>query len=507
MHNTSTYRSIWSRRSSAELQQIAHIKRFMERWSGDSKFRTALTSAEDKGSVARRYGLTIDPVEIRPLYDSGFAHSEDETGATAPSPLITLWRDYHRELMDFRRSARVRGETATHSPKFHRWRQRQIRRVDSECGPNPGSIVHPIVAFELSEGCSVGCWFCGISAKSFQGYWPYSEANATLWKDVLSTLGDLLGPAVETGFLYWATDPLDNPDYPKFLEDFLAATGYLAQTTTAVPLRDLALTRKVLELFDTHQHVVNRFSVLTPKILDRVHETFTPEELLGVEIVPQMKGSIVSKSPAGKARARHLKTRETESAQRNDALEATTIACVSGFLVRMMRGTVELVSPTRPSSRWPDGYKIWGTRHFDSAETFRAAIEGFLDEEVSAAPAPGDPLAFRPDLRFRETEEGFELASPTRVHRVRGWQALGRSIASGTQTLQSVRRSLVSTHSDPLTVEVVLDDLYSAGLLREAVDIDSRQNLETAAPTAPLVGISGREDPAIAGAPGSAAAR
>ena len=63
--------------------------------------------------------------------------------------------------------------------------------------------------------------------------------NARLWRAILDHWVDLFGTAAQTGFCYWATDPADNPDYPRFIEDYHAATGNLPQTTTAAPLRDL----------------------------------------------------------------------------------------------------------------------------------------------------------------------------------------------------------------------------------------------------------------------------
>ena len=202
-------------------------------------------------------------------------------------------------------------------------------------------ITHPILAFELSAGCSIGCWFCGISADRFRGNFPYTRENATLWRDILDHAVDLFGPGAQSGFCYWGTDPSDNPDYPKFLEDYYAITGLLPQTTTAAPLKDMALTREVMRLGEKHRCVINRFSILNLKMFEAVHAAFSAEELLGVELVMQNRESLIAKARVGRAKERQQKL---ESAGKPASIagvesEQSTIACASGFLVNMVART------------------------------------------------------------------------------------------------------------------------------------------------------------------------
>ena len=112
---------------------------------------------------------------------------------------------------------------------------------------------------------------------------------------------ELFGPAAQAGFCSWATDPSDNPDYPRFLEDYYAVTGALPQTTTALPLANLDFTRAVLRLSEHYRGLPNRFSILTLNAFDAVHETFTAEELLHVELVLLNRESLTSKAVAGRA--------------------------------------------------------------------------------------------------------------------------------------------------------------------------------------------------------------
>ncbi len=457
---STTFREFLSPRSSAELTQIATVKRVVERFIGDSRFRDALLQGADADVLAASYGLDVDLASLRPLWDSSAEPATDSA-----SDLLELWWAYDDDIRGFVAAARSLGDTGGRCPAFDRWRQRQIQRVDSECGDDLGNaIVHPMVAFELTDGCSVGCWFCGISAPELRGVWPYNCETARLWRDVVEILVDEFGAAAGSGFLYWATEPLDNPDYARFLRDFAIITGRQPQTTTAVPLRDRSLTDEVMRLFDEYQHVANRFSLLTRQALDEVHATWTPIELLGVELVHQMPGSLVPKGAAGRARSRVL---EQEGGR------AGTIACVTGFLINMVRGEVRLVSPTLATDRWPDGYKVWGVRWFGTAASFRDAIRSFIEDDLEAAPASGDAVRFRRDLVFEPAVAGFDLIARACRHEVRGRpfvSYLGREIARGEHTFASLRRSLIDSGADPFGLEAVLEGLFDDGLLDEAVE-------------------------------------
>lgn len=93
------------------------------------------------------------------------------------------------------------------------------------------------------------CWFCGVGAEKLTGWSHYIPENAKLWQDTLDVCRDVIGDTVCNGFCYWASDPLDNPDYPKFIEDFRNTYGRYPQTTTAIPLRNEEITRQALDIW------------------------------------------------------------------------------------------------------------------------------------------------------------------------------------------------------------------------------------------------------------------
>jgi len=469
---TNTYRSIFDSRSAEELRQLAHIKRFMERLIADPHFRDKLRDhADDLESlkqVTEEYGLDADPALMLPLFHRQYLkyrHTDDEK----KWPLSELWSDYMREMIAHRDRLREAGDATDANPAFNTWRQRQIARSMSELGASGPNITHPLVAYELSQGCSMGCWFCGISAEKFEGHLPYTPESSALWRGVLETMTELFGMAAQTGFCYWATDPMDNPDYDRFIEDHHRITGFLPQTTTAAPLKNLELTRRVLALFDKHRCVTNRFSILNLKILDRVHATFTPEELMGVELVMQNREALTSKANAGRARQRKQKLREAGKsdriAERDD--DHATIACVSGFLINMLAQTVQMVSPTRGGDRWELGYRIYETAHFKTTAEFRAAIEGMLARHGGEQLSGQDRIAFRPDLTYHPKPDGFELKNATVTHKFRGFsfaRQLGDLIADGDKTAGNIHAALVNDGVDVFLVAETLRNLFAGGL-------------------------------------------
>lgn len=473
---TEHYRRIFDRRTPEQLRTLAHIKRFMERLVGDKDFRAALAdNVDDPKVVAERFGIDVDPMQMLPLWRGSHLRYRFKPEESAPWPLAALWDEYMQEMLRHRDLLRDEGDMSAVSPRFHAWRARQIRRCMSELGGSAPSVTHPVIAFELSEGCTVGCWFCGLSADRFKGYYEYNDEHAAAWRGVVGVAHEMFGPAARTGFCYWATDPCDNPDYDRFLLDYYGITGALPQTTTAAPLKDLALTRRVLALFDRYRTVTNRFSVLTSRQLNEIHATFSPEELMGVELVMQSKESLTAKADAGRARERKEKLR---AANRSEAIslverDHTTIACVSGFLVSMKRGRVQLVTPVPGSERWPLGYRVIAERSFESPGEFRAGIESIIDEHMTGVLPPDKPIRFRQDLQYQAGRRSFNLRSRNIEHKVLDDVAtvsIGDLIACGRFTASELISQAATNGEEMLAVADLLDQLHGAGVIDEDLD-------------------------------------
>jgi radical SAM family RiPP maturation amino acid epimerase len=469
------YRRMFERRSSVDLRKIARVKRFFERFCGDDAWRKALRDSPGNAqALFEAKGIELDAESVAAVWRDGcdIHRISDSVVGKSDAPL-GLWWEWSSDIAEYRRLCRHAGGAAQKHPTFDGWRNRQLLRLSRELSPqNAAAINSPILSYELSSGCSVGCWFCGVSADRFGGFVPYNAENARLWGGILNALVERFGSAAATGFCYWATDPSDNPDYFRFIDDHRRITGLLPPTTTAVPLRSLSLTREVLSLNEQYKHGNNRFSVLTVKALDAIHQAFDADELLTVDLVLHMKGSLVGKAKVG----RGLKNSERiDRVKPTDArwgeLDQGSIACVTGFLVNLPKKSIRLISPCRADEENSDGYRTYGEKHFSDVESFCVAIDELISENMAEQPSPGSVITFAPSLSLSWEGDSLMVRSHSGLEKVIPFGFLHRMvelIALRRHTVSEVVDALAQEYPDDLiAVRVVLHDLFQSGLIEE----------------------------------------
>lgn len=185
----------------------------------------------------------------------------------------------------------------------------------------------------------------------------------------------------------------------------------------------------------------------------------------------------MSKAKAGRARERQQRLRDAGKDDRISIQDSdhTTIACVSGFLINMVVGSLQLVTPTRPSDRWPKGYLVLNEYRFDSIESFDSAMDDLLANDIRVDLEGSDRALLREDLSFESIEGGFALSSTTgRVtcNKLLFSDELGRLVAGGDATFGSLVRELVSGGADVLMVNKALQELYANGVFQEFIAED-----------------------------------
>lgn len=411
---------LFGKNPSPELvKRLGEVKRFLELWTADGDIRAA--AAEDPQALLDRLGLDLKADEIRYLYDEGYFR-DCLAAPDFKAPLIVqqyrLWcaeKSLHREKI---RRIHSHPQSACHAA----WRERQINRCRGTLGHSHAvNIVHAPFAIELSDGCSVGCWFCGVSAEKRRSDFEWNPANVELWKGVVSALREVIGPAARQGFCYWGTDPLDNPHYEDFCVELAKITGRFPQTTTAQAHKHIERVRKLLPLSRSYGCEINRFSVLSLGLLKKLHSAFTPSELLWTELVTQNMEATSMQSNAGRARnSSRLKKKAELTPGVSEGWEDApgTIACVSGFLLNMVHRSVKLVSPTASCDRWPNGYWIVEEATFTDGESLRDLLTGMIERHMPMIPDLDRKWRFRRDLRVSLRSDAVELHSWGLIHRI-----------------------------------------------------------------------------------------
>lgn len=461
MYESTGRRISWLRDSSdAELAdailRMSHMKRFSERCRADPAFRAL--ARKKPGEAVARLRLALDTAEA-----TAIAHPEAPRSKAPIS--VRRCRQYLRGLLHWRDNLR-RLPASSPERRFTAWRARQIARADSQLYEAMNDeIIHSPLAFELSQGCSVGCRFCGVSAPRLSDLFTYTEDNARFWRATVDVMVDRLGAAAAAGFCYWATDPIDNPDYDRFVSDFHAITGAFPQTTTAIPLKDAARTRRIMRVSLLKGCAVNRFSILTLRTLERVHEEFLPEELFFVQMVFQNKEASPTFAQAGRALLAPAPTVDA-SGEAPDITVGRTIACVSGFLLNMVRRDVRLISPWPADARWPMGYRVYDERRFQTPGELASVVADMIERAMPARLPAEDVVRFRPDLKVRMRRDGMLLETPAATFAFAGGadvRRLGETISGGSRTAGEIRRT------SPVGRET-LSLLYRNGLLDDQVD-------------------------------------
>lgn len=454
------------------VKRLAEVKRFLELWMADPTFRD-MAKADPQGLIDG-LGLDLDAKEIRYLYDEAYFRQCLEDPEWKAPLVVQQYRVWCAEKSLHREKIRRQFSEPSNS-RYAAWRTRQINRCKGSLGRSHAiNIVHAPFAVELSDGCSVGCWFCGVSAEKRRNDFDWTPGNVQLWKDVLHALRDVIGPAVRQGFCYWATDPLDNPHYEDFCVEMARITGRFPQTTTAQAHKHIERVRRLLPLSRDYGCEINRFSVLSLGILRQLHEAFTPSELLWTELVTQNMEAAVMQSNSGRARnSARLKQKagQTPGVSENWEEAPGTIACVSGFLLNMVNRTVRLVSPTASSDKWPNGYWVLDEAHFTGGAHLQQIMEGMIDRHMPILPAMEQVVRFRPDLRVSAGSDFFELRSWGLTHRIPADSAeleIVRRIQTGHQTPREIVLAIDRAHGMPAEEAMVfLCKLFDEGFLDE----------------------------------------
>ncbi len=483
------YQRLLNAFSTEEMQQIVQVKRFFEWYEGDSVFRKSVNTGQISADQQRRLkeiGVFFPIQEISLLWEKPEVINEyfccngegeqthsssDAVAAMDRYPLLKLWYRFSRHRYNEFKKVCAHRLSVPASPKFDAWRNRRIASAESELGAFNHKIDHPVMTLELCDGCSVQCWFCSFSADKLKGVLDYNE-NRSYFRKIVRTCVDLFGPeAAGLALLYYATEPHDNPHYIDYMKEFARITGSTVCTATAV-CTDYEWVKSLIAYYRQYTQPWPRLSVLSTRVLHKIHEQFSPDELRDVAMIMQMRDSAREKVSGGRIFDVATDMRERDSTNYlQDVIPQGSIACVTGFYINLIRKDIKLISPCYTSEKWPYGYRVFDEAQFESAGDFRDVMVDMIDRSMPVTPPAGMPFRFRDDLVLKPLENGFDLVSPNQIHHFHDksvFRAMGDLLTQPVVSFQEAGDILMNRYGQNLfEVHAAMGNMFQGGFLDE----------------------------------------
>jgi len=475
------YMEFW-RDSSNYHEDLPSYKRAVELWVNDSRFQKNYKI--DPSKTLREAGLEkIKPLELDIMVDKEVAvQYAASSGAQVPI-LVKQYRDFIQAKM--RHCVEIRDSHPDHT-LWQKWRKRMVNATLWREGPRKhAKLVHAPFTVELTHGCTVGCWFCGVDAEKFQGPVEMRPEVKENWRDMLEGFKEICGQeSAQHGFCYWATDPLDHPEYEWFLEEFHNVLDYWPQTTTAQVMKHAPRVRKLFETIKSKNAFVQRFSMTRSTDLGEIYKFFRPEELFLCELIPQYDDKQSPKATAGRVRDLVLKKRDQDKdVNFHYDLEATgSIACVSGFLINLVQRSIKLITPCEASDRWPLGYRILGEYTYSYEEKMEDVIRTMLDGCLNDRLAPDDQLKGQRGVVFGADEHGTKLTATSHgytfnMKNIDNAHQFARLLTEGTHTVEEICTAMSSQGATRLQTLINLHQLFEQGIFDEDIIDSGRKSL------------------------------
>ena len=158
---------------------------------------------------------------------------------------------------------------------------------------------------------------------------------------------------------------------------------------------------------------------------------------------------------------------QTDTKRGDERMSEGTIACVTGFLFNVVERTVRLISPTTPSTTWPDGYIVFDTRRYDSPADLPAILADLVAKHMRPTIQPDRPIRFTDAVRFDGSAAIPTISSRWVRMASKDFADTGRLIRLGSRNPMSIYEEVCDLGSTPVQTMSVLDSLWKAGLLRQ----------------------------------------
>ena len=438
--------------------EYARFKRFAEATAIDPDFRQR--AARDPAEAARSLSLALSDPES--AWEAAAAVNTGSAAEAGDNPYAA----------EYLRRAAVVGSYVDEMHSREAYRSQEIFlyadavrnrcRMENSVLRGHSNIRYFPLCFELSLGCSVHCPFCGLDAGPWSADFRYTEENARLWREILCASLEILGPIAGTAACYLATEPLDNPDYERFLKDFAGIMGNVPQTTTAVADRNPERLRSLMRFLDPdrlEKQAALRFTVRSLAQFYRMAALYSPEELIGVELLANNPESLSRYSASGRVRK--------GKSGKDDPL-AYSICCIAGLRVNMVEKRMRFIEPEIPDDDYPLGLRVREERFFSDAESFRRAAEEMTERWSVGTLSDDRPLAWNRHCEVRETAGAILFLGDAIGYRVPRNPCAGQAVqlVNDGCTLSQIREKTSLPEAWRPGFDAMMNQLYLRGYLR-----------------------------------------
>ena len=429
--------------------EIAWVKRVMEYESLIPGFSEEIHS--DTEGTLKKYNIPLTGRDIS-FGEMTVENGNFKLNALYPDTAAARYAEFMDNKFKYRDFSRERCTPSNETMK--KWRARQIARCQIELGPKFTALIHTPMTIELADGCSVGCKFCGLCAPKLTEVFRYTPENAEMFGKVITAAKDIIGPAAGTGTLYFASEPLDNPDYELFKADYEKVFGITPQITTAISVKNIERLRPLLKEINETQQVIYRFSALSKEVVLKLFDAFTPQELILTEILPQFE-------EAPSSNLVHV-GRNAKAEEYDD-----TISCVTGFVVNMVTHKIRLTTPTWADKDHPTGEIILDSRTFTDGDDFAKVLKDMISKNMAMIIPPNEKIRLRKGISCRTSDKEFVLTTDKgievrfRVQKDKKEAEFYKNMYDALSNGYTSKRDVVKANIDPeATVGTRTDILY-----------------------------------------------